>query len=101
MSSVPVMSDEAVIFFSSTALLTANGNFLVVPLLHSVSDIITQGVAVLLATTAPFVSYPFTRLSIKAELDVFLEVFCDTTHKPVTDIPICCLFCKYMADIQI
>jgi len=42
------------IFFSSTALLIANGNFLVVPLLHSVSDIISQCVAVRLATTAPF-----------------------------------------------
>ena len=51
LSSVPVMSFAAVISFSIIALLTANGNFLVVPLLHSVSDIITQGVAVLLPTT--------------------------------------------------
>jgi hypothetical protein len=33
------MSDVAVIFLSSTMILSPNGNFLVVPLLHSVSDI--------------------------------------------------------------
>jgi hypothetical protein len=41
LSSVPVVSDLVVIFFSSTALLTPNGIFLFVPLLHSVSDIIS------------------------------------------------------------
>ena len=40
-------------------------------------------------------SYPSTRLSINALLDVFLEVFCHSTHKPLKDIPICCLFCRY------
>ena len=48
-----IISDVVVIFFSSTAVLTQNGNFSVLPLLHSVSDIISQFVAVLLATTAP------------------------------------------------
>jgi len=33
-----VLSDVAVIFFSSIAELTANGNFWIVPLLHSVGD---------------------------------------------------------------
>jgi hypothetical protein len=35
---VPVLSDEAVTFFSSIIALTPNDNFLIVPLLHSVSD---------------------------------------------------------------
>jgi len=53
------MSDVVFIFFSSTAVLTANGNFLVVPLLHSLSDIITQCVAKLLATTVPLTFLSF------------------------------------------
>jgi hypothetical protein len=37
LTSVRLLSDTAVIFFSSIALLTPNGNFWVVPALHSVS----------------------------------------------------------------
>ena len=54
LSSVSVMSAVVVIRFSSTSLLTANGNFSVVPLLHSVSDKTTQCVAVRLVTIATF-----------------------------------------------
>jgi len=53
------MSNVVVIFFSSTAVLTANGNFSVVPLLHSASHIIPQSVAVLLTTTAQFTVLSF------------------------------------------
>jgi len=35
---MPLLSDEVVVFFSSTTVLTQNDNFWVVPLLHSVSD---------------------------------------------------------------
>ena len=58
LSIVPVMSDVFVIFFSSKAVLTANGNFPVVSLLHSVGDIIPQSVAVL-TTTAQFTFLSF------------------------------------------
>ena len=37
---VPILSDVVVTILSSTIVLTENGNFWVVPLLHSVSDII-------------------------------------------------------------
>jgi len=59
LSCVSVMSAVAVILFSSTSVLTANGNFPVVPLLHSVSDKTTQCVAVRLATTATFAFLSF------------------------------------------
>ena len=59
LSIVPVMSNVAVIYFSSTAVLTANGNFAIVSLLHSASDIIPQSVAVLLTTTAEFTFLSF------------------------------------------
>jgi len=36
---VPVLSNVIVIFFSSIVVLTPNGKFWVVPLLHSLSDI--------------------------------------------------------------
>jgi len=36
---VPVLSDVIVIFLSSIVVLTPNGKFWVVPLLHSLSDI--------------------------------------------------------------
>jgi hypothetical protein len=39
---VPVLSEVAVTFFSSIAVLTANDNFWIVPLLHSVSNIISS-----------------------------------------------------------
>jgi len=39
--SVPVLSDAVAIFFSSIVALTPNGNFSVVSVLHSVSDILT------------------------------------------------------------
>jgi len=39
--SVPVLSEAAVTFFSSIVVLTPNDNFWIVPLLHSVSDIIS------------------------------------------------------------
>jgi len=51
LSIVPVMLDVVVIIFPSIAVLTTNGNFGVVPQLHSVSDTITQCVAVSLQTT--------------------------------------------------
>ena len=35
---MPLLSDEVVVFFSSIVVLNQNGNFWVVPLLHSVSD---------------------------------------------------------------
>ena len=54
LSSVSLMSAVVVILFSSTSVFTANGNFSVVPQLHSVSDKITQCVAIRLATTATF-----------------------------------------------
>jgi hypothetical protein len=38
LTSVPVLSDVFVTFFSSVIVLTANGNFWIVPLLHSASD---------------------------------------------------------------
>jgi len=53
------MSDVAVIFFSSTGVLSANSNFSVVSLLHSASDIIPQSVVVLLKTTAQFTFLSF------------------------------------------
>jgi hypothetical protein len=37
---VPVLSDVAVIFFSSIVVLTPKGKCWVVPILHSVSDIV-------------------------------------------------------------
>jgi hypothetical protein len=37
--SVPVLSDVVVTFLRSITVLTPNGNFWIVPLLHSVSDI--------------------------------------------------------------
>ena len=37
--SVPVLSDVVVTFLSSIIILTPNGNFWVVPLLHSLSDL--------------------------------------------------------------
>jgi hypothetical protein len=36
---VPLMSDVVVLYLSSTVALIPNGQFLVVPLLHSVSDL--------------------------------------------------------------
>jgi hypothetical protein len=60
-----------------------------------VSDIISQSVAVLLANTAPLLSYPFTLLSINAPVYVFPEAFCHLAPKPLTHIPMCCLLCRY------
>ena len=54
LSSASVMSAVVFILFSSTSVLTANGSFSVVPLLHSVSDKITQCVAVRRVNTATF-----------------------------------------------
>ena len=56
---MPAILDVVVIYFSSTAVLTANGNVSFVPLLHSVSDTISQCVAVLLEITAPFTFLSF------------------------------------------
>jgi len=40
LTNVPVLSDVAVIFFSSIVVLTPKGKFWVVPIVHSVSDIV-------------------------------------------------------------
>jgi hypothetical protein len=42
LANVPVLSDAADTFFSSIVVLTPNGNFWVVPLLYSISDIWTE-----------------------------------------------------------
>jgi len=87
LSVAPLKSDVVVIFFGSTAILTEDGQFFVVPMLHSVGDIISQGVAVLLATKARFTFLSFITPFHYTPEDVYLEVFYNLPPKRVSFDP--------------